>query len=627
MTGQIFYAQTSGKQDGSPNVDADLDAAELMPRLNDTRRRQLAKATATAIYDAFATFHVEFKAIAHRAREHFQQRDWRAHQADARHRLELYSHTINKVVSGLRIMLGDDVTGKTIWEDARMIYAQQIGRRNDLELAETFFNSVTRRIFTTIGVNENLEFVWFGATWLPIGRKTDIYNAYVRLDSTESMVATILNDCHLDIDWADWAGDVRRVAERLDAHLTEAWDSPAFDRIEILKSLFYRNKGAYLIGRIRCRNRVAPFIVALLNSERGVMVDALLLTENEASLVFSFTRSYFLVEADAPNELVSFLKSIMPLKPIAELYTAIGYNKHGKTALYRALYRHLGNSSDKFQIAPGAKGMVMTVFTLPSYDVVFKVIKDKFAYPKTTTRQDVMDRYRLVFEHDRVGRMVDAQEFENLTFRRERFSSELLDELQSVAAKSVTVTEDEVIIKHLYTERRLYPLDLYIKEMSLEKAKAAVADYGVAIADLAAANIFPGDLFIKNFGVTRHGRVVFYDYDELCLVTDCNFRKMPQSDNYDDEFSAQPWFSVNENDIFPEEFAKFLWFPKPLREVFHRHHSQLFTPEFWQEMQAKNRAGEILDIFPYPAESRFSHNGLPEDAGEESGSGESTESQ
>jgi len=249
--------------------------------------------------------------------------------------------------------------------------------------------------------------------------------------------------------------------------------------------------------------------------------------------------------------------------------------------------------------------MVMTVFTLPSYDVVFKIIKDKFAYPKTSTRREVMDRYRLVFEHDRVGRMVDAQEFEHLTFRRERFSSELLEELQKVAANTVTVTDEEVIIKHLYTERRLYPLDLYIKEMSMQKSKDAVIDYGNAITDLAAANIFPGDLFIKNFGVTRHGRVVFYDYDELCLLTDCNFRKLPESDNYDDEFSAQPWFSVAENDIFPEEFAKFLWFPQPLREVFHRKHGRLFTPEFWQQRQDKNRAGEILDIFPYPAEERF----------------------
>ncbi len=249
--------------------------------------------------------------------------------------------------------------------------------------------------------------------------------------------------------------------------------------------------------------------------------------------------------------------------------------------------------------------MVMTVFTLPSYDVIFKIIKDKFAYPKTSTRREVMDRYRLVFKHDRVGRMVDAQEFENLSFSRDRFAPDLLDELVTVATNSVTVTDDEVIIKHLYTERRLYPLDLYIKEMSFKKARDAIIDYGNAIRDLAAANIFPGDLFIKNFGVTRHGRVIFYDYDELCLLQECNFRTLPESDDYLDEVSAQPWFSVRQNDIFPEEFARFLWFPQPLRDVMSAVHGELFDVDFWLSTQFKIRAGEVLDIFPYPQERRL----------------------
>ncbi|MBP6440506.1 MAG: bifunctional isocitrate dehydrogenase kinase/phosphatase, partial [Caldilineaceae bacterium] len=335
------------------------------------------------------------------------------------------------------------------------------------------------------------------------------------------------------------------------------------------------------------------------------------LSEDDASVVFSFTRSYFHVEADVPGDVVGFLKSIMPLKPVAELYIAIGYNKHGKTERYRALYRHMANSNDKFEIARGAKGMVMTVFTLPSYDMVFKIIKDRFAYPKTSTRAQVMDRYRLVFKHDRVGRMVDAQEFEFLTFNRDRFSQELLDELQAVAANTVEITGDAVIIKHMYTERRLYPLDLFIKEMGSAKAAAAVIDYGHAIADLAAANIFPGDLFIKNFGVTRHGRVVFYDYDELCLLTECNFRQMPAARDYDDEVADQPWYSVAENDIFPEEFRRFLWFPQPLRTVFEDHHAWMFTPDSWRLLQQRTAAGELIDFYPYDQEQRFHRDLVP----------------
>lgn len=577
----------------------DGTGATLAPRL-----RQLAWQGAMAIHDAFHDYQTQFGAITQRAQQRFEHREWQHWQADAIERLELYEQVLRGVVSGLRTLLGGETLNKALWRAIKLNYARLLSRRKDLEIGETFYNSVTRRILVTVGVEPELEFVWFGATTLPTG-DSDIVRLYVQVSTLQAMVKFILLDYQFAVPFAGIDADAGRVAAVLGDQLHQLWDSSDMDRVEMLKPVFYRNKAAYLVGRICKRNRVIPIILPLLNGDNGLVVDTVLLSEAEASVVFSFTRSYFHVEAQIPGDLVGFLKSIMPLKPLAELYIAIGYNKHGKTERYRTLYRHLRNSNDKFEIARGAKGMVMTVFTLPSYDVVFKIIKDRFAYPKSSTRDQVMDRYRLVFKHDRVGRMVDAQEFEYLTFDRERFSQELLEELQAVAAQSVTVTENTVVIKHLYTERRLYPLDLYIKEMSLEKAKAAVIDYGNAIVDLAAANIFPGDLFIKNFGVTRHGRVVFYDYDELCLLTDCNFRKMPESGRYEDEVADQPWFSVAENDIFPEEFRRFLWFPGPLRAVMEEHHGRLFTAEFWQELQQRTLAGEVLDFFPYPQEKRF----------------------
>src|SRR5947199_2680404 len=294
------------------------------------------------------------------------------------------------------------------------------------------------------------------------------------------------------------------------------------------------------------------------------------------SIIFSFARSYFHLETGKSRALVSFLKSIMPLKHIAELYISLGYNKHGKTELYRDLRRHLGRSTDKFDIARGDRGMVMSVFTLPSYDVVFKVIKDTFDSPKTTTRRDVMERYQLVFRHDRGGRLVDAQEFEHLRFDKDRFSPELLAELLHVAANTVSVDGDSVVIDHLYTERRLTPLNLYFREVDGELAHEAVIDYGQAIKDLAATNIFPGDILLKNFGVTRHGRVVFYDYDELCLLTDCTFRDLPQARDLDEEFEAEPWFYVGPHDVFPEEFLNFMGLEGERREVFLQAHGDLF---------------------------------------------------
>lgn len=570
-----------------------------------SRARNLAFVASTAILDAFETYFTAFVAISRRARVHFERRAWAMWQADSSERLGVREKVIISVVSGLRGMLGEHVHDPQLWLTIKQTYAAMIARRANQELTETFFNSVTRRVFATVGVNQRLEFVWFGATMLPGRDQPQMLRRYGKIGESESVVRAILTDYPFDTPYADLAGDAALVARALDRELTCVWESPGFEAIEMLRAVFYRNKGAYLIGRIRKRNRVLPFILPLLHPEEGIVVDAALFSEEEASKVFSFTRAYFHVDADNPVEIVGFLKSIMPLKPIAELYTALGWNRHGKTMLYRALYRHLGNSSDRFEPARGVKGMVMAVFTLPSYDIVFKVIKDRFAEAKTITRRDVLDRYHFVHKHDRVGRMVDAQEFENLSFERERFTDELIDELISTAANTVIIEGGQVIVRHLYTERRLYPLDLYIKERGFEHARAAIRDYGYAIADLAAANIFPGDLFIKNFGVTRHDRVVFYDYDEVCLLTDCTFRAMPQSDNYDDEISAQPWFSVRSSDVFPEEFRTFLWLPAPLRQVLEEEHGYLFTVEWWQRTQDRIRAGEIMDIYPYGLEHRL----------------------
>ncbi len=565
----------------------------------------MARAAGATILDAFDHYFAEFHKVSARARQHFEQRQWERWQHDSVERLNVRESVVASVVHGLHAILGGDVLDVRLWLAIKHMYASLIARRRNLELAETFFNSVTRRILGTVGVDERIEFVWFGATMLPGRDQSDILRRYVRITDTEAVIRAILADYAFSAPYADAAGDAALLAAALEKELSEVWDAPDFESIDLLRQLFYRNKGAYIIGRIRKRNRVLPLIVPLLHDQRGVVVDAALFTEEEASKVFSFTRAYFHVDTESPVEIVGFLKSIMPLKPIAELYTALGWNKHGKTMLYRALYRHMGNSSDRFEAARGARGMVMTVFTLPSYDIVFKVIKDRFGEAKTITRRDVLASYQFVFKHDRVGRMVDAQEFENLTFARERFTKELIDELLAEASNTVAVEGNEVIVRHVYTERRLYPLDLYIKEMGEAHALAAISDYGRAIADLAAANIFPGDLFIKNFGVTRHDRVVFYDYDEVMLLTDVNFRRLPQSDLYEDDVSAQPWFSVSPADVFPEEFRTFLWLPQPLRDAFEAEHSYLFTVEWWQSMQARVRAGEIVDVFPYAQGKRL----------------------
>jgi isocitrate dehydrogenase kinase/phosphatase len=334
-------------------------------------------------------------------------------------------------------------------------------------------------------------------------------------------------------------------------------------------------------------------------------VDAALLTQDQASVVFGFSWSYFRVEVPSPRDLIEFLRTIMPNKRIDELYNAIGFNKHGKTELFRSLMSSLQDPNVRFAAAEGDEGMVMAVFTLPALMLVFKIIKDSFGAPKNTTRQHVMEKYHFVFVRDRVGRLADAQEFEHLEFPRRCFPDELLEYLLRVAGTTVRVVEDRVVVRHVYTERRVTPLNLYLRDAADDAARAAVLDYGNAIKDLAAADIFTGDMLLKNFGVTRNGRVICYDYDELCLLSECRFRRLPPPRSIEDEFSAEPWFHVGDQDVFPEEFQAFLSPPGRVRDAFLDAHGDLLQVEFWTGVQERLKAGEVVDVFPYPRDQRL----------------------
>ncbi len=570
--------------------------------LTDSR---LANLGANAIFTAFDAYQTQFNALTRRAQKRFEDRDWLAMQADAVERLELYKKVINRVLLDLHQLLDERRNDKLMWASLKAVYSGLIASRDDWELAETFFNSVTRRIFATVGVDPQIEFVDSDFAAPPTPAQQPVYRVHERAVSTSILLETILAGYGFETAYENLSRDVQLAASVIEIHLRDLGTLRFVDRVEMIKAAFYRGQGAYLVGRMFSGAHSIPLVLALLNKPQGLVVDAVLLNENEVSILFSFTRSYFHVEVERPYDLVSFLKTMMPRKRLADLYISLGYNKQGKTELYRDLLHHLAASGDQFEIARGARGMVMVVFAMPAYDMVFKVIKDEFPPPKETTRAAVREKYRLVFKHDRAGRLIDAQEFEHLKFERRRFSEALLAELQNAAGETIVVNDQHVVIAHLYAERQVIPLNIYLREADEASARAAAVDYGYAIKDLAASGIFPGDLLLKNFGVTRHGRVVFYDYDELCLLDECNFRRLPQSRTYEEEIAAEPWFSVRENDIFPEEFERFLGLPGKLREVFLAHHSDLFAPHFWQEQQARQRAGEVSHIFPYDRSKRL----------------------
>ena len=551
----------------------------------------------------FERYRSGFRRITRRSARHFEAADWHGVQQDMVERLALYTSVVRRVVASLEEVFGDERRSPELWSAMKREYSWLMGGHGDLELAETFFNSVTRKVFATVGVDPKREFVHLGSdTGLPPPGAVPV-RTYPGALSTGAVVGEVLDDYTFAVPWEDPARDARRVAAEVDRAVVGAWGEPGFDFVELLEPVFYRGKGAYVVGRVVKAERSLPLVLALANPGGRVVVDAVLLDEDDVSIVFSFTRSYFHVDVEAPAGVVRFLKSILPRKPMAELYVSLGYNKHGKTELYRDLLRHLERSGDRFERARGERGMVMAVFTMPGYDVVFKVIRDRFGPAKSVTREQVRERYQFVFEHDRAGRLVDVQEYELLEFEKDRFEPSLLEELLAECAENVAVRDGDVVIRHLYTERRVAPLNLFIREAPEERAREAVLDFGRALRDLAATNVFPGDLLVKNFGVTRHGRVVFYDYDELCAVTDCDFRELPDQD--EDAGGDGPSFYVGPRDVFPEEFLTFMGFPGPLRRHFAEAHGDLLAPGFWNGMKRRHLAGEVPDLHPYPPERRL----------------------
>ncbi|MDX9817793.1 MAG: bifunctional isocitrate dehydrogenase kinase/phosphatase [Desulfococcus multivorans] len=571
--------------------------------------KETAADAAAFIREAYEAYQAQFLHITKRSPDRFNRRDWSGAYQDALERLDLYTRVVKRTVNALRHRLGDRLNTPAAGPEMKAAYTGLIRRRDDVELAETFFNSVVRKIYAVVGVAPRLEFIASEFKIPRIEDRTcpvcDVYRPDAGSDGLVRMFRDILGFYGAELQFQDPDADARRIAERTASTLRDVAGGARPDMVEMITSVFYRDKAAYIIGRMRIGNRIQPIAVAFLSRPEGAAADAVLMDESDVSILFSFTRSYFHVVVDRPMELVNFLKTLTPLKRVSELYTAIGFHKHGKSELYRELTRNLETAADRFDIARGEKGMVMLVFTLPSFDVVFKIIKDRFDYPKTTNPRDVRNRYKLVFRHDRAGRLVDAQEFQELTFDTARFSPALLKAFRENAAETVTIEGDRLRIRHLYTERRLTPLDIFIEEAPESESREAVLDYGRSIKELAATNIFPGDLFLKNFGVTSHGRVVFYDYDELCLLTDCNFRKLPPARGYDDEMSSEPWFFVDDKDIFPEEFRTFLRFPDHLKAVFENAHADLFDADFWHGVQERLNTGAVIHIFPYRESLRF----------------------
>ena len=567
-------------------------------------------AIAKAMLEGFERHYRLFRQASAAAKGRFERADWQGQQQAQALRIEYYDARVAEATARLQTEFEAATLPLDVWQQVKLHYIGLLVEHYQPELAETFFNSVTTKILHRSYFNNDFIFVRPAVSTEYIENDEPAalptYRAYYPTRETRRETwRRIVDNYQLQRAFEDLSRDVDAVMCAVDEQLG-AYRLRANFQIQVLSSLFFRNKGAYVVGKIINGYHETPFALPILHGAEGkLVIDAALFGEDELQLVFSFARAYFMVEMEVPSAYVQFLRSLMPRKLRSEIYSALGLQKQCKNLFYRDFLGHMRHSSDTFRIAPGIKGMVMLVFDLPSFPYVFKVIKDFYPAQKETTREQIKGKYLLVKRHDRVGRMADTLEYSNVAFPLERFDEDLVAELEHFCPSLLERDGDALVIRHLYIERRMIPLNIYLHDATPAQIGPVVVEYGNAIKDLLRANIFPGDMLWKNFGVTRHGKVVFYDYDEIEYLTDCKFRKVPEPRNEEEEMSGEVWYTVGPKDVFPETFEPFLLGNPAVREVFMAHHADLLDAAFWQGHKERIMAGYVHDVFPYDAQKRF----------------------
>ncbi|QMB83794.1 bifunctional isocitrate dehydrogenase kinase/phosphatase [Escherichia coli] len=561
---------------------------------------------AQTILQGFDAQYGRFLEVTSGAQQRFEQADWHAVQQAMKNRIHLYDHHVGLVVEQLRCITNGQSTDAAFLLRVKEHYTRLLPDYPRFEIAESFFNSVYCRLFDHRSLTPERLFIFSSQPerrfrTIPRPLAKDFHPDH----GWESLLMRVISDLPLRLRWQNKSRDIHYIIR----HLTETLgtDNLAESHLQVANELFYRNKAAWLVGKLITPSGTLPFLLPIHQTDDGeLFIDTCLTTTAEASIVFGFARSYFMVYAPLPAALVEWLREILPGKTTAELYMAIGCQKHAKTESYREYLVYLQGCNEQFIEAPGIRGMVMLVFTLPGFDRVFKVIKDKFAPQKEMSAAHVRACYQLVKEHDRVGRMADTQEFENFELEKRHISPALMELLLQEAAEKITDLGEQIVIRHLYIERRMVPLNIWLEQVEGQQLRDAIEEYGNAIRQLAAANIFPGDMLFKNFGVTRHGRVVFYDYDEICYMTEVNFRDIPPPRYPEDELASEPWYSVSPGDVFPEEFRHWLCADPRIGPLFEEMHADLFRADYWRALQNRIREGHVEDVYAYRRRQRFS---------------------
>jgi len=577
---------------------------------------------ARKILSGFEQHYQNIKSASIEAKRCFEKKEWMKIESDSKLRLNFYDEQVDVFCKNLsselkkKTLYGakDEYNEPThiekfdseFWKKTKLMYIELITDHRQPELAETFYNSVFCRIFSRSFYNNQFIFTKPCVSLNYIDMDEPVIDSYFVEDKQlKNAFKSILHSYGFNCQLGNLDEDIKRLEEQLFMQIPRL-SSEVFE-IQVISTPFIRGKCAYIAGKIVSQlHSDTPILIALLNDDKkGLYVDSLLTDRGSISIVFSFSRSYFFITTDYPSAIVEFLKELLPGKTRAVLYSAIGLHKQGKTLLYRHFLKYSKVTSEKLIIAPGIKGMVMSVFTFPMYPYVFKIINDKFAPPKMGTKEMVKDRYYFVKNHVRVGRLADTWEFSNVAFPIKDIDDALLTELKKKAGSNIEIEGELLIIKHMYIENKMTPLNMYLETANKEQQAHIIQDYGKAIDELINSNIFPGDMLTKNFGVTRQNRVVFYDYDEITLMSTPVFKKIPKSRSYEEEMASEPWYYVGQNDVFPEEFKYFMLPNKFMKETFNNHYKKLLDADYWISIQEKIQENGVMDYYPYGSEKRM----------------------
>jgi isocitrate dehydrogenase kinase/phosphatase len=588
-------------------------ATELSAAAADEERTRL---VAAWIFDSFTGFYAEFQRLTWLAQTAFEERDPAAAVAGGTTRLGLYDATVHALADDVRRCYPSLMESDALWLTVEDTYRRKAQDRYDGDLAIAFLQSLWRRVHH--GEWRPVDYT-LGELSRPVARREDaIATIHCRGPLEATVVRELLAVGNLALPYRDLEADAVLVAQRLNDSL--AADTLPPERVEMIRGCFFRNRGAYLVGRLLFQDgRVKPLVIALHNGEEGLIARAVLVTVPHVHNLFNTTQAAFHVTNLHYHEIAELLLSIMPRRPLGLQYAIFGYYHFSKVAIMSEITRQLAQSGEVLDTAPGSPGTVAMAFNAPCLAYVLKVIRDRptdgYKWGQFPGPAAVLDKYERVHRINRTGSMLDNTIFYNLKLDRAWFNPRLLDDLLSAAGNAVRLQGKAVIFRYLVVQRTLSPLNIYLRTAAPEKARRVISNLGHCIRNNAAANLFNRDFDARNYGVTRYLKVYLYDYDAVEALTDMKVRT--NTDRVDGEEGPPDWFFESGFVFLPEEMEAGLCIAdRELCRAFRTEHAELLTVRYWEELQAAHRSGRVPGVRTYP-ESCYLRTEWVEDVGDE----------